>query len=83
MLGELVFLMNNGTISGRMAKTVFDAMWQGDGSAQKIVDLRGSRRSLTPGLEKTVEEVLKQCPGQAAQYQAERPKFSDSWSVRS
>ena len=58
MLGELVLLMNNGTISGRMAKTVFDAMWQGDGSAQEIVDLRGlTQNSDADALEKTVEEV--------------------------
>ena len=75
MLGELVLLMNNGTISGRMAKTVFDAMWQGDGSAQEIVDLRGlTQISDANALEKTVEEVLKQCPSQAAQYQAGETK---------
>ena len=75
MLGELVLLMNNGTISGRMAKTVFDAMWQGDGSAQEIVDLRGlTQISDADALEKTVEEVLKQCPSQAAQYQAGETK---------
>ena len=75
MLGELVVLMNNGTISGRMAKTVFDAMWQGDGSAQEIVDLRGLTQISDAGaLEKTVEEVLKQCPSQAAQYQAGETK---------
>ena len=75
MLGELVVLMNNGTISGRMAKTVFDAMWQGDGSAQEIVDLRGlTQISDADALEKTVEEVLKQCPSQAAQYQAGETK---------
>ncbi len=75
MLGELVLLMNNGTISGRMAKTVFDAMWQGDGSAQEIVDLRGlAQISDADALEKTVEEVLKQCPSQAAQYQAGETK---------
>jgi aspartyl-tRNA(Asn)/glutamyl-tRNA(Gln) amidotransferase subunit B len=75
MLGELVLLMNNGTISGRMAKTVFDAMWQGDGSAQEIVDLRGLTQISDAGaLEKTVEEVLKQCPNQATQYQAGETK---------
>ena len=75
MLGELVVLMNNGTISGRMAKTVFDAMWQGDGSAQEIVDLRGlTQISDANALEKTVEEVLKQCPSQATQYQAGETK---------
>ena len=75
MLGELVVLINNGTISGRMAKTVFDALWQGDGSAQEIVDLRGlTQISDADSLEKTVEAVLKQCPSQAAQYQAGETK---------
>ena len=75
MLGELVVLMNNGTISGRMAKTVFDALWQGEGSAQEIVDLRGlTQISDADSLEKTVEAVLKQCPSQAAQYQAGQTK---------
>ena len=75
MLGDLVVLMNNGTISGRIAKTVFDAMWQGDGSAQEIVDLRGlTQISDSDALEKTVEEVLHQCPNQVAQYQAGETK---------
>ena len=75
MLGELVVVMSNGTISSRMAKTVFDAMWQGDGSAQEIVDLRGlTQISDADALEKTVEEVLKQCPNQATQYQAGETK---------
>ena len=75
MLGDLVVLMNNGTISGRIAKTVFDAMWQGDGSAQEIVDLRGlTQISDSDALEKTVEEVLNQCPNQVAQYQAGQTK---------
>ena len=75
MLGDLVVLMNNGTISGRIAKTVFDAMWQGDGSAQEIVDLRGlTQISDSDALEKTVEEVLNQCPSQVAQYQAGQTK---------
>jgi aspartyl-tRNA(Asn)/glutamyl-tRNA(Gln) amidotransferase subunit B len=75
MLGELVVLINNGTISGRMAKTVFDALWQGEGSAQEIVDLRGlTQISDADSLEKTVEAVLKQCPSQAAQYQAGQTK---------
>ena len=75
MLGELVVLMSNGTISSRMAKTVFDAMWRGDGSAQENVDLRGlTQISDADALEKTVEEVLKQCPSQAAQYQAGETK---------
>ena len=75
MLGDLVVLMNNGTISGRIAKTVFDAMWQGDGSAQEIVDLRGlTQISDSDALEKTVEEVLNQCPSQVAQYQAGETK---------
>jgi len=68
-------LINNGTISGRIAKTVFDAMWQGDGSAQEIVDLRGlTQISDADALEKTIEEVLNQCPGQVAQYQAGQTK---------
>ena len=76
MLGDLVVLMNNGTISGRIAKTVFDAMWQGDGSAQEIVDLRGlTQISDSDALEKTVEEVLNQCPSQVAQYQAGETKL--------
>ena len=75
MLGDLVVLMNNGTISGRIAKTVFDAIWQGDGSAQEIVDLRGlTQISDSDALEKTVEAVLNQCPSQVAQYQAGETK---------
>jgi aspartyl-tRNA(Asn)/glutamyl-tRNA(Gln) amidotransferase subunit B len=59
-LAGLLRRMVDGTISGRMAKEVFNAMWDGAGqSADAIIDARGLRQiSDTGSIEKTIDEVL-------------------------
>jgi len=51
--------MDDGTLSGKMAKEVFDAMWDGEGSASEIIQKRGLQQISDSGaLEKIVDEVM-------------------------
>jgi aspartyl-tRNA(Asn)/glutamyl-tRNA(Gln) amidotransferase subunit B len=51
--------MGDGTISGKMAKEVFDALWAGEGSVDSIIEKRGLKQISDAGaLEKIVDEVM-------------------------
>ena len=43
-LGGLIDLIADGTISGRIAKEVFEHMWAGEGRPAEIVEKRGLGR---------------------------------------
>ena len=47
------------SISGKMAKQVFEAMWLGEGTADEIIDAKGLKQVSDSGaLEKIVVDVL-------------------------
>jgi aspartyl-tRNA(Asn)/glutamyl-tRNA(Gln) amidotransferase subunit B len=58
-LGRLLARIQDGTISGKIAKEVFDAMWAGEGEADAIIERRGLRQISDVGaLEAIVAAVL-------------------------
>jgi aspartyl-tRNA(Asn)/glutamyl-tRNA(Gln) amidotransferase subunit B len=74
-LGALIRRVADGTISGSMAKDVFEAMWRREGSADDIIDRRGLRQITDTGaIERIVDEVLAAHPEQVAQYRAGQAK---------
>jgi aspartyl-tRNA(Asn)/glutamyl-tRNA(Gln) amidotransferase subunit B len=74
-MAALLARVADGTISGKIAKDVFDAMWSGAGSADQIIDARGLRQISDSGaLEALVEAVLQANPGQVAEYRAGKEK---------
>jgi aspartyl-tRNA(Asn)/glutamyl-tRNA(Gln) amidotransferase subunit B len=55
----LITRISDGTISGKIAKDVFDAMWAGEGNADAIIEKKGLRQISDAGaLEKIVDDVL-------------------------
>ncbi|MGH8687496.1 MAG: Asp-tRNA(Asn)/Glu-tRNA(Gln) amidotransferase subunit GatB, partial [Burkholderiales bacterium] len=69
----------DGTLSGKMAKEVDDAMWAGEGSADEIIARRGLRQVSDAGaLEKVVDEVLSKNARQVEDYRAGREKAFNS-----
>jgi aspartyl-tRNA(Asn)/glutamyl-tRNA(Gln) amidotransferase subunit B len=65
----------DGTLSGKLAKEVFDAMWEGQGSADRIIAARGLKQiSDSDELERIVAAVLDANPAQAADYRAGKDK---------
>jgi len=70
-LAGLIKRITDNTISGKIAKQVFDAMWDGEGDADTIINARGLKQvSDTGALEKLVDDVLAAHPEQVEQYRA-------------
>lgn len=68
-LGQLVKLIDDGTISGKIAKTVFEEMFGTGRSPQEILDAKGLKQISDPEeIRKTVRQVIAQSPQQTADY---------------
>jgi len=75
-LGELLDLMREGTISGRLAKDVFAAMLETGKPARDIVEDRGLRQVTDSGaIEGAVAAVLAREPDKVAEYRGGRDKL--------
>ncbi|HPA38470.1 MAG TPA: Asp-tRNA(Asn)/Glu-tRNA(Gln) amidotransferase subunit GatB [Phenylobacterium sp.] len=73
-IAELVALIEDGTISSKIAKDVFERMWAGEGAAGEIVEKQGLKQvSDTGALEKIIDDLIAANPGQAAQVK-EKPQ---------
>src|SRR3954452_167186 len=73
-IAELVELIEEGVISSKIAKDVFERMWLGEGSPTQIVEKQGLRQvSDTGALESIIDKLIAENPGQAAQV-AEKPQ---------
>ena len=70
-LAQLLKRILDSTISGKIAKTVFEAMWAKEGSADEIIESKGLKQVTDLGaIEKAIDEVLAQNPEQVAEYRA-------------
>ena len=66
-LGELVDLISNGTISGKIAKDVFEIIWSEGGSPSEIVESRGLKQVTDMGaIERAVDDIVAQNPDKIA-----------------
>jgi len=78
-LAHLLMRIKDGTISGKIAKEVFQAMWRREGSVDDIIDKRGLRQiSDAEAIEKIVDDVLAANPGQVADYLGGKEKAFNS-----
>jgi aspartyl-tRNA(Asn)/glutamyl-tRNA(Gln) amidotransferase subunit B len=68
-LGALLDKIDEGTISGKIAKDVFEALWNGEGSVDEIISSRGLEQISDSGaIEAIVAEVIAANPAQVEQY---------------
>ncbi len=78
-LAQLLRRVADGTISGKIAKDVFDAMWSGEATgvnaADDIIDRRGLRQISDEGaIEKIVDDAIAANPSIVAEYRAGKEK---------
>lgn len=74
-LGEMIGLIEKGTISNKIAKTVFKEMLQSGKSPQQVVEEKGlTQISDTGAIKSIVEEVIAANPQSVADYQAGKDK---------
>ena len=76
LLADLLRLIEKGTISGKIAKTVFDEMWQSGKAPEKIVEENGLVQvSDTGAIEAIIDEVLAKEAGQVEEYRSGKEKL--------
>ena len=70
-LGGMLLRITDNTISGKIAKVVFEAMANGEGSADEVIDKRGLKQVTDSGaIEKVLDDVLAANAEQVEQYRA-------------
>jgi aspartyl-tRNA(Asn)/glutamyl-tRNA(Gln) amidotransferase subunit B len=70
-LGTIVDLIGEGTISGKIAKDLFEIVWQEGGDPRALVEARGMRQVTDLGaIEKAVDEIIAANPDKVAQAKA-------------
>ena len=75
-LAGLVNRIADNTISGKIAKEVFEAMWAGEGTADEIIEAKGLKQITDDSaIETVVDKVLEANPGQVAEYRAGKDKL--------
>lgn len=75
ILGGLLKRIVDNTISGKIAKEVFEAIWQGEGSADAIIENRGLKQITdSSALETIVDAILASNPEQIEQFRAGKDK---------
>jgi len=75
-LSKLINLIKNGTISGKIAKTVFELMANGDKDPQKIVEEKGLKQESDPkALESLIEKVITENPDKVKEYKSGKEKL--------
>ena len=75
LAGMIVRILDN-SISGKIAKQVFEAMWNGEGSADEIIDAKGLKQITDTGaIEALVDDVLVNNPEQVEAYKAGQTKM--------
>jgi len=71
MLAEMIALVEKGTISGKIAKTVMEEMYKTGRQAQQIIEEQGLIQiSDTGEIEKIVDKVIEENPKSVEQYRA-------------
>jgi aspartyl-tRNA(Asn)/glutamyl-tRNA(Gln) amidotransferase subunit B len=71
MISGLLRRLADNTISGKIAKEVFESMWNGEGDADAVIAKKGLQQITDTGaIEKVIEEIIAKNPKQFEQYRA-------------
>jgi aspartyl-tRNA(Asn)/glutamyl-tRNA(Gln) amidotransferase subunit B len=75
-LAGLVSRIADATISGKIAKEVFEAMWESGASADAVIEQKGLRQITDTGaIESAIDDVMAKNPGQLADYRSGKDKL--------
>jgi aspartyl-tRNA(Asn)/glutamyl-tRNA(Gln) amidotransferase subunit B len=78
-LAGLLKRIADNTISGKMAKEVFEAMWAGEGDADNIIEKKGLKQVSDSGaIEAIVDQVLAANAAMVAEYKSGKEKAFNS-----
>jgi len=75
-LGQLINRVDDGTLSGKLGKQVFDVLWSGEKDVDAIIEAKGLKQITDTGaIETMIDEVIAANPSQLAEYQAGKEKL--------
>ncbi len=75
-LGGMIKRIADNTISGKIAKQIFEAMWSSDDDADSIIEAKGLKQITDTGaIEGMIDEILANNPNQVEQYKAGQEKM--------
>jgi aspartyl-tRNA(Asn)/glutamyl-tRNA(Gln) amidotransferase subunit B len=75
-LGGLVQRIADNTITGKIAKLVFEAIWQGEGDADTVIEAKGLKPITDSSqIESIIDEIIANNPKQVEQYRAGKDKL--------
>lgn len=75
-LGKLISRIADNTISGKIAKTIFEALWNREGDVDDIIEKRGLKQVTdTDAIEKLIDEIIAANPAQVADYRSGKEKL--------
>ena len=73
---ELLKRIQDNTVSNKIARDVFAAMWNGEGSADAVIDKKGLKQITdTSAIEAVIDEIIANNPGQVAEYRSGKDKL--------
>ena len=75
MLGDLIAKINDNSISGKIAKKVFDGMWNNEGNASEIIAARNLEQITdSDEIERAIDHVIDNCTEQVMRYRSGQEK---------
>jgi len=76
LLAGMLKRIEDNTISGKIAKDVFNGMWDGDGDADTVIEKKGLKQITDDSaIEAMIDEVIANSPNQTEQYRAGKDKL--------
>jgi len=74
LLGVMLQRISDNTISGKIAKEVFEAMWGGEGTADEVIEKKGLKQITDTGaLEAAIDEIIANSAAQVENYRSAEP----------
>ena len=75
-LAGLLVRIADRTISGKIAKEVFESMWESGESADRLIESKGLKQITdTSAIEQAIDDVMAKNPSQLAEYRAGKDKL--------
>ncbi len=75
MLGGMIKRISDNTISGKIAKDVFEAMWNGEGDADAVIESKGLKQITDSGaIEAMIDEIIANNQSQVEEFRAGKEK---------
>ncbi|MCC2667361.1 MAG: gatB [Gammaproteobacteria bacterium] len=76
LLGQLVLRIADNTISGKIAKTVFESLWNQEGDVDFIIDKQGLKQVTdSSAIEALINKIMADYPQQVADYRSGKDKL--------